>query len=96
MSREDGQSMGLWRYGKCVMTQRGSVSENRRQRVAWHDESSPEEPSKKWFSWQWSLCCVCCASLFSMREEREREREREREQARGEREVFGGQENEGK
>ena len=69
--------MGLWRYGECVTTQRGSMSENRRRRVARHDESSPEEPSKKWFSWQWSLCYVCCASVFSIRE-REREREREK------------------
>ncbi|KAK7837288.1 hypothetical protein CFP56_021427 [Quercus suber] len=36
-----------------VTTQRGSVSENRRRRVAGRDESSPEEPSKKWFSWRW-------------------------------------------
>ena len=35
---------------------------------------------------RWSLCCVCCASLFFVRE---RERKRERE-------VFGGREMEGK
>uniref|UniRef100_A0A2N9IC22 Uncharacterized protein n=1 Tax=Fagus sylvatica TaxID=28930 RepID=A0A2N9IC22_FAGSY len=36
-----------------VTTQRGSVSANRRRRMALREESSFEDPSKKLFSWRW-------------------------------------------